>query len=172
MQTRLLALLMPLMLHASPLRQREMYSWLGITTTCSKCLSVFRLDKVGERLGLALVVVVVTVCGDSQQLHLLSSKHLLARTVVVVVVMGILGGANIIHLEDIAALWASLNRSVSSHLNRTLSMLAGKGAFFDEVTYGEPDNVMRVGRDTGATSILLLASRLDNDGVVKGTCTA
>jgi hypothetical protein len=38
-------------------------------------------------------------------------------------------------------------------------------------THSEPDNVMRIGRETGATLVLFVSKRLDNDGIVQRACT-
>jgi hypothetical protein len=66
----------------------------------------------------------------------------LRRVVVVVVILR----TDVVHLVDAAALGASLDRA-----------LAGEA---------EPVNTVRVGRETSATSELLLASRSNHDGVL------
>lgn len=67
----------------------------------------------------------------------------------VVVVVRVLG-TNVVHLVDTTALGAALDGAVA-------------GA-------GEPDDVVGVGRVAGATEVLLVAVRLDNNGVVEGSC--
>lgn len=64
--------------------------------------------------------------------------------------MRVLGGANVVHLVDAAALRAALNRAVLAD--------------------GEPDGDVRIGRAAGAAEVALLAERRDGDRVVKGTC--
>lgn len=59
-------------------------------------LSVFRTNEIGE--GLRLLVGGMVIMAVS------------------VVSMGILLRANIVHLQDVTALWASLDRAVSGHL--------------------------------------------------------
>lgn len=72
------------------------------------------------------------------------------HTVVVVVVIVRVLGTNVIHLVDTTALGAALDGAVARA--------------------GEPDDVVGVGRVAGATEVLLVTVRLDNNGVVEGSC--
>jgi hypothetical protein len=69
-------------------------------------LSVFRTNKISEGLWLAFIVVdPVSMC----------------IVTVVVMAVGILGWANIIHLQHITTLRASFNWAISGHLCESLS---------------------------------------------------
>lgn len=57
---------------------------------CTSYLSVFRTNEISEGLGFFVTVVVV----------------------VVVVILG----PDVLHLQDVAALWASLDRAIAGHL--------------------------------------------------------
>lgn len=39
-----------------------------------------------------------------------------------------------------------------------------------EMSYGDPQNVVRVGWVAGATDVLLVTGRVDDDGVLRGAC--
>jgi hypothetical protein len=69
-------------------------------------------------------------------------------TVAVVVSMRVVGGANVVHLVRRAAFHA-----------------ARYGLF---AAQGDPENVVRIGGATRAADVLLLASGVDNDGVLEG----
>jgi hypothetical protein len=68
-------------------------------------LSIFGTNKVGKRLGLLKVVCPVSMC---------------VMAVSVVVGVGVFGWSDVIHLQDVTALWAALNRAVSGHLRGEL----------------------------------------------------
>lgn len=70
--------------------------------------------------------------------------------VMVLVSMGVLLGANIIHLVDASALGAALN-----------------GAALAD---GEPDGGVGVGGVASASEVALFTEGLDGDGVVEGAC--
>lgn len=67
-------------------------------------------------------------------------------------VVAIVSGANVVHLVGGTALHAA-----------GLGLLAGES---------DPENVVRVGRETGATNILLVTSRINDNGVLWGACTS
>jgi hypothetical protein len=69
-----------------------------------------------------------------------------------VVVVAIVSGADVVHLVG----------GTTFHAAR-LGLLAGEG---------NPENVVGVGRETGATNVLLVAGRVDNDGVLWRACVA
>lgn len=95
--------------------------------TATTHLPVLGLDKVGKALGLLVPVVVV------------------AMAVVVVII----GGANILHLVNAAALRAPLDRAFAGH--------------------AEPNDVVGISRNTSASGVLLLASGADEDRVLDGS---
>lgn len=109
-------------------------------------LSVLWANEVGKRLRLLVVVVAISV-------------------VVVVVVVWVISWADVLHLEDVAALWAALNWAIAGHLPMLLDTItrcaAAKG------TYGEPNSDVGVSWVAGATSVLLVTKRLDNNWVVE-----
>jgi hypothetical protein len=72
--------------------------------------------------------------------------------VVVAVAVAIVLGTDVLHLVDGSALHA-----------------AGLGLLARE---SDPENVVRVGREAGATGVLLLTGRVDDDGVLHGTDAA
>jgi hypothetical protein len=109
-------------------------------------VAVFGLDVVGEGLGLLELLVVV--------------------------VMVVILGTDVVHLVDGAALGAALNGAVLGHLCISVSIIeihgwsgtisiGGRGK-----SYANPEGGVRVGRETSATSELLLASRADQNGVL------
>lgn len=67
------------------------------TTSITTSLSVLRADVIYEGLGLLVAVAVAMV--------------------VVVVIVGISLGADVLHLQDIAALRAALNWAITGHLD-------------------------------------------------------
>jgi hypothetical protein len=69
-----------------------------------------------------------------------------------VVVVAVVSGADVVHLVGRTALHAA-----------RLGLLAGEG---------DPENVVGVGRETGATNVLLVTGRVDDDGVLWGACVA
>lgn len=121
------------------------------TTSIPTSLSVLRADEIREGLGLLVAVAVAVV--------------------VVVVVMGVSLGADVLHLQDVAALRAALDRAVTGHLDGeelgdcTISHTApcSRGGR----TYREPDGDVGIGGIAGAASVLLIAEGLDDDGVIK-----
>ena len=70
-------------------------------------------------------------------------------TVVAVSVVGLLR-TDVVHLVDGAALGAALDRAVARH--------------------GQPVDDVRVGGAAGATDVLLVTGRVDDDGVLWGAC--
>jgi hypothetical protein len=70
---------------------------------------------------------------------------------VVTVSVVALCGTNVVHLVDGAALGAALDRAVARH--------------------GQPSNDVRVGRAAGATNVLLVTERANNDGLLHGACS-
>lgn len=107
-------------------------------------LPVLGLDVVGKGLGLDEAVVVV----------------------VGVVVLG----PNVLHLVDITALGAALNRALAGHLRTGMECVSGLSAGLAwwrgvVTTDREPDDVVGVGRETSAASVLLRARGADHDGV-------
>jgi hypothetical protein len=69
---------------------------------------------------------------------------------VVVIRVGIICGSNVVHLVGRSALHAA-----------GLGLLASKG---------DPEHAVRVGRVAGAANVLLVAGRVDGDGVLWGAC--
>jgi hypothetical protein len=67
----------------------------------------------------------------------------------VVVVVRVLGWADILHLDDVAALVAALDRSLAAR--------------------HEPLDDVGIGGHAGAAHVLLVAEGLDNDGVFEGS---
>jgi hypothetical protein len=109
--------------------------------TATTRLPVLGLDEVGEVLGLLVSVVVVAVA----------------------VIVVIVSGAHIVHLVNAAALRAPLNGALAGHL-KTISIAQSPAR--KEKTYAEPDDVVGVSRETGASGILLLTSGADENGVL------
>jgi hypothetical protein len=70
--------------------------------------------------------------------------------VVVVIRVGVVCGANVVHLVDGAALHAA-----------RLGLLAGEG---------DPEDAVRVGGVAGATDVLLVAGSVDGDGFIHRAC--
>jgi hypothetical protein len=70
---------------------------------------------------------------------------------VVVMTVWVIFRANVVHLVGGSALHAA-----------RLGLLTGKS---------DPENVVRIGGEAGATDVLLVASGVDNNGVLWGTCT-
>lgn len=85
-----------------------------------------------------------------------------AVAVVVVVVVGSLG-ADVFHLEAVAALGAALERALAGHLFLRINTHPRRNS---SNTYREPDDGVGVGRETGAAGVLLVTERTDNDRVV------
>ena len=87
--------------------------------------------------------------------------------VAVVVGVGVLGGADVVHLVGGTALHAAGLGLVAgelwrvSHLQVQCDMRA---------SYGDPQDVVRVNGVAGATDVLLLTGRVDDDGVLRGAC--
>lgn len=71
---------------------------------------------------------------------------------VVVVSVRVVGRAHVVHL-----------------VGRTTLHAARLGLFAGE---SDPENVVGVGREAGAAHVLLVASRVDNDGVLWGACNS
>ena len=71
-------------------------------------------------------------------------------TVVAVSVVGLLR-TDVVHLVDGAALGAALDRAVARH--------------------GQPSNDVRVGRAAGATNVLLITERANDNGLLHRTCS-
>ena len=96
-------------------------------------------------------------------------------------------GTNILHLVDAAALGASLHRSLTRHLSGEAGVSHDTSSYGQSTCYGisdalslvketargstysEPVNDVRVSRDAGAASILLITSGLDHNRVVDGS---
>jgi hypothetical protein len=70
--------------------------------------------------------------------------------VAVAVVVSVLCGAYVVHLVGRAALHAARLRLVASK--------------------SDPENVVGIGRETGAANVLLVTSRVDGDGVLRSAC--
>lgn len=84
--------------------------------------------------------------------------------------MGIFLRTNILHLKDVAALWAALDWAVARHLfTQSVPVLEYSLASWGR-TYRKPDSDMRVSGVAGAASILLVTERLDDNRIVKRAC--
>ena len=88
-------------------------------------LPVLGADKVGQGLGLTLVVVgtvVVSVCCKCQYSPYCSKlpgkKRTVAVSIVAVLVVAMLG-ANVVHLQAVTALGATLEGAVTGHLSES-----------------------------------------------------
>jgi hypothetical protein len=85
--------------------------------------------------------------------HVLGLGVLVDGVVVIMamaVVVRIVRGADVVHLVGGSALHAA-----------RLGLLAGEG---------DPENAVGVGGETGAADVLLVASRVDGDGILWGAC--
>jgi hypothetical protein len=80
-------------------------------------------------------------------------KGYLTADVLTVVAVGVVAlcGTNVVHLVDGAALGAALDRAVARH--------------------GQPSNDVRVGRAAGATDVLLVTERANDNGLLHGACS-
>lgn len=101
--------------------------------------------------------------------------------VVVVVGVGVLGGADVLHLVDGTTFRAALDRAFTRGLARLVSGCTSGGSLKAEIgksrrgrTYSQPDGDVGVGGRASAAAVLLIAERLDDDGVFEraycGTC--
>jgi hypothetical protein len=79
--------------------------------------------------------------------------------------VSVLERTDVVQLDDVAALVATLNRAFTGDL------VALSVSIFDTRmqggSYGEPVDLVRVGRETSATGVLLVTSTVDDDGVVE-----
>jgi len=110
-----------------------------IPTSPTRLVTVLGLDKVGKGLGFLVTVVVVVV--------------------------SVVRGANILHLVDAAALGAPLDGPLLGHLEGSAPNTCCPG----QVTYTKPDDVVGIGRNTGAAGILLVAGRAHENGALHGS---
>ena len=114
-------------------------------------LTVLGAHKVGKRLWLAVVVVGTVGIGVCGKWSVCGCAKILSisRTVSVVVAVSvaIVLRSDVLHLVDAAALGAALDGAVARR--------------------GEPDDGVRVDGVAGAAEVLLVAKRLDDDGVVE-----
>jgi hypothetical protein len=81
--------------------------------------------------------------------------------------VGILLGSDVVQLDNIAALVATLNGAVAGDL---VHQLACCGSQKYGSTYGEPVNRVGVCGVASATGVLLITGTVDHDGVVDGSC--
>ena len=130
-----------------PSRRRRLRPLYAINTSTATVSIVFRVDKVGKGLGFLVAVVIVAVA----------------------VVVVIVGRANILHLVDATALGAPLHGALAGHLMWTCQQTTNIAK--SKPTYAEPDDVVGVGRDTGAAGVLLVTRGPDEHGVRDGSCT-
>lgn len=89
--------------------------------------------------------------------------------------MRVLEGTDVVQLDDVTALAATLNRAIAGDLQKhDISSLQGQKparAIRAEFTHSQPVNLVRVGRETSATGVLLITRTLHDDGVLESSCT-
>jgi hypothetical protein len=117
---------------------------------CMASLMVFRTHEISKRLWFFVFVMM--------------------SVIVVTVVMWIIHGPNILHLQDISAFRAALDRALARHLATHVRTGFDLPKHSWRGTYGEPDRNMGIGGVAGAASILLITKRLDNNRVVERAC--
>lgn len=110
------------------------------------------------------------VLGLDEVRHVLGPGVEVLGVVVVVAVRVVLSRADVVHLVCRAALHAAGNGLLAGQL-RHVSFLH---ICFDcnGCSYSDPEHVVRVGRATSAANVLLVTSRVDNDGVLHGACNS
>jgi hypothetical protein len=115
-------------------------------------LSVFRTNEISKALWLLVGVMPVSM----------------SMCIVGIVAVGILSRTNIIHLQHIPTLRAPFNWAITGHLFESISVLILTS--WEEIrgsTYREPNSDMGISGVAGTTSILLFASRLDDNRVLQ-----
>ena len=94
-------------------------------------------------------------------------------SIIVSVRVRVVGRADIVHFEDVAAFGAALDGAIAGHLSWGLVgglCLGGGGIWVKErKAYGKPDRNVRVGRYTCASGILFVAEGSNDDRVVEGS---
>ena len=83
--------------------------------------------------------------------------------------MRVLLRSNVVQLDDVTALAAALKRALPGDLHQCIS-IHRQTKVHAIYAYRQPVNLVRVNRVTGATSVLLVTSTVDNDGVLKSSC--
>lgn len=83
--------------------------------------------------------------------------------------MRVLLRSNVVQLDNVAALGAALKRAIPRDLQQNISIHNQTGVH-TIYAYRQPVNLVRVSRVTGATSVLLVTSTADNNGVLKCSC--
>lgn len=83
--------------------------------------------------------------------------------------MRVLLRSNVVQLDDVAALGAALKRAIPRDLDQNISIhkQTNVHAIY---AYRQPVNLVRVNRVTGATSVLLVTSTIDDNGVLESSC--
>ena len=78
-------------------------------------------------------------------------------------------GADVVELDDVTALVAALERALARDLLLPISIRPC--AYLPEqfCSYSEPVNLVGVGRETSATSVLFVTGTVDDDGVVESS---
>lgn len=109
------------------------------------CVSYVRIRQWGSKLLTVVAVVTVVVC------------------------VRVFRGTNVVHLVCRAALHAAGDGLLAGQLGHVSSIQSAQS---DVASYGDPEHVVRVARAAGAADILLVASRVDNDGVLEGACNS
>ena len=83
--------------------------------------------------------------------------------------MRVLLRSNVVQLDDVTALAAAFKRAIPGDLYQNIRVhrQTEVQAIY---AYRQPVNLVRVNRVTGATSVLLVTSTTDNNGVLESSC--